>query len=83
MKQEISQVNFPDLLDNRWMSELVSPESKAHGENGDNSAPSKPPKRRRISVTLTSRAADIVARYQAEHKVSKTRAIEELILLNR
>jgi len=38
---------------------------------------------RRITVTLTPRAASIVAHHQAENGVSKTRAIEELILQSR
>jgi hypothetical protein len=40
-------------------------------------------KRRRITVTLTPAAAGIVAQDQTENGISKTRAIEELILQNR
>jgi hypothetical protein len=40
-------------------------------------------KRRKITVTLSSKVASIVERYKTERGISKTRAIEELILLNR
>jgi len=64
------------------MSKLDDPSLPVLDEPGTQSPAVNQTKRRRITVTLTPRAADLVARYQAENKVSKTRAIEELILLN-